>query len=98
MLDLDRQSQFLISLNLPQYVSFVDESGHSKDPAHTHLCLAGLLAPRSAWYRCNEKWKGVCSDFSLTRPFHMKDFAARRGDFDGWPEDHRRRLLAELMN
>jgi hypothetical protein len=57
MLSLDRQSRFLIDLNLPQYVSFVDESGHSKDPTHTHLCLAGLLAPRGAWDVLDEKGK-----------------------------------------
>jgi hypothetical protein len=95
MLDLSRKSQFLV--NLPQYVSFVDESGHSKDPTKTHLCLAGLLATREAWSVFDEKWRDACSSFSLTEPFHMKEFAGFRGDFAGWSDNRRKDLLGVLV-
>jgi hypothetical protein len=95
MIDLSLQSQFLA--NCPQFISFVDESGHSKDPAHTHLCLAGLLATRDAWAAFNDEWRAVRASFSLCRPLHMKDFAAFRGEFINWDEARRRLLLTSLM-
>lgn len=83
---------------LPKYVSFVDESGHSKDFSQKFLCLAGLIARKESWEALNEKWSTELRREGLTRPFHMRDFAARRGEFDGWDETRRRRLLGNLLS
>lgn len=82
---------------LPKYLSFVDESGHSLDPTRKSLCLAGLIAPANAWSGFDVEWRGYCQDEGLTEPFHMMHFAARKRQFQGWPEERRRRLLGRLV-
>jgi hypothetical protein len=83
---------------LTKYMSFVDESGHAKDPNQRHLCLAGLLATEDAWKNFDVEWRMKCAAAALTKPFHMMDFAARKGDFAGWDEERRRELLGELIS
>ena len=83
---------------LPKYISFVDEAGHSKDPNQSYLCLAGLVAPEGAWKVFGGEWKATCAAEHLKHPFHMKDFAARRGEFKGWAEQQRVRLLGGLLS
>jgi hypothetical protein len=83
---------------LTKYMSFVDESGHAKDPNQKHLCLAGLLATEDAWKDFDVEWRTRCTSAGLTKPFHMKDFAARRGDFAGWNEERRRQFLGDLIS
>jgi hypothetical protein len=83
--------------DLPTYLSFVDESGHSADPNRNSLCLAGLIAREDAWKVFDTDWRTACGEESLTEPFHMMHFAARKGQFDGWSEDQRKRLLGKLV-
>jgi len=83
---------------LTRYMSFVDESGHAKDPNQRHLCLAGLLATEDAWKNFDVEWRTRCAAAALTKPFHMKDFAARRGEFEAWGEEQRKQLLRELIS
>jgi len=83
---------------LPKHLSFVDEAGHSKDPRQSYLCLAGLIATESAWKILDVSWRQVCESAGLTEPFHMKDFAARKKQFDGWPPEKREGLLGQLMS
>src|SRR6266853_3742409 len=83
---------------LTKYVSFVDESGHGKDPNQRHLCLAGLLATEDAWNNFDVEWRTKCAAAALAKPFHMNDFAARRGDFAGWREEQRQKFLSELIS
>jgi hypothetical protein len=83
---------------LTKYVSFVDESGHAKDPNQNYLCLAGLLATEEAWKKFDAEWRTVCAAEGLKEPFHMKDLAACRGEFTGWGEGKRRQLLGELTS
>lgn len=82
---------------LPRYVSYADEAGHSIDPNRNSLCLAGLLATESAWTVFDQEWRSACAEEGLTEPFHMMDFAALKGQFKGWSEERRRRLLAKLI-
>jgi len=83
---------------LTKYVSFVDEAGHARDPNQSYLCLAGLLATEAAWKRFDAEWQTACAAENLKEPFHMKDLAARRGEFAGWGEEERRHLLDELIS
>ena len=82
---------------LPRYLSFVDESGHSADPERNSLCLAGLIAAEDAWRVFDGDWRAACDEEHLTEPFHMMHFAARKGQFEGWSEDRRKRLLGKLI-
>ncbi len=59
--------------------------------------MAGLLATETAWKAFDAEWRSACDDESLTEPFHMKDFAASKGQFKGWTEEKRRRLLGKLI-
>jgi hypothetical protein len=83
---------------LPRYLSFVDESGHSRDPKRNCLCLAGLLATEDAWKAFDPEWRAVCEEEGLREPFHMMYFSARKREFKGWTEERRRRLLGNLVN
>ncbi|HXO62127.1 MAG TPA: DUF3800 domain-containing protein [Candidatus Acidoferrales bacterium] len=83
---------------LPKYLSFVDEAGHSKDPRQNNLCLAGLITTESSWRTLDVSWRQICERAGLTEPFHMMDFAARKKQFQGWPEEKRRELLRQLIS
>src|SRR6266478_6651958 len=83
---------------LPRYLSFVDESGHSKDPRRNCLCLAGLIATERAWRDFDPDWRAACQGEGLAEPFHMMHFAARKREYEGWTEERRRRLLGKLMS
>src|ERR1700689_4535633 len=83
---------------LTKYVSFVDEAGHARDPRQRYMCLAGLLATETAWSAFEPEWQEACTAARLKKPFHMKDFAAQRKEFKGWPEEKRRRLLSQLIS
>ena len=87
-----------MDFNLTQYVSYVDEAGHSKDPRRNYLCLAGLLATEVSWKLFDTEWRTICSEEGLTSPFHMKDLSAYKGQFAGWTEVQRRRLLKRLIS
>lgn len=67
------------------------------DPQRNYLCLAGLLATEEAWKAFDPEWHSACLEEGLTSPFHMKDFAGFKGEFRGWNEGKRRRLLGKLM-
>jgi hypothetical protein len=83
---------------LTKYVSFVDEAGHAKDPNQSYLCLAGLLATEPAWKKFDAEWRTACGTEGLKEPFHMKDLAARKKQFNGWSEQKRQHLLGELLS
>lgn len=83
---------------ITDYFSFVDEAGHAKDPNQKYLCLAGLLAPQASWNRFDTEWREACAAEGLNKPFHMKDLAARRGEFSHWSETKRKSLLRSLIS
>jgi len=59
--------------------------------------MAGLLARGVAWKAFDPEWRSACEDEGLTEPFHMMDFAAYKGQFKGWNDEQRKRLLAKLI-
>lgn len=83
---------------LPRYLSFVDESGHSRDPKRNTLSLAGLLATEEAWRAFDPEWRAALASEGLAGPFHMMHFATRKREFEGWPESRRRNLLGKLVD
>jgi len=87
----------LSSLSSPKFVSYADETGHSKDPQRTFFCLAGLVAREESWKAFDLEWRAACAEEGVTLPFHMKDLAAFQEQFQGWSEEQRRRLLGKLV-
>lgn len=83
--------------SLPRFVSYADEAGHSKDPKRTYLCLAGLVAKEESWKAFDPEWRTACAEEHVALPFHMKHFTALRGQFQGWSEEQRKRLLGKLV-
>lgn len=76
---------------------FFDETGHSKDRQQLFNGMAGVLAPFENWATFERSWTATLREFRLPY-FHMTDFAASKGIFDGWEgnETKRRRLLSKL--
>lgn len=38
------------------------------------------------WETFGDEWQKSCATAGLSKPFHMKDLAARRGEFEAWGE------------
>jgi hypothetical protein len=76
--------------------SYLDESGHSKDPNVSVLAIAGYLSSVAGWKRLVPDWIDTLSAFAVSA-LHMKDFAHSKGEFAGWNEGKRRALLARLV-
>lgn len=76
--------------------AYLDETGHSKDERQRFNGMAGLLAPSANWKRLESKWVKTLKDFHLPY-FHMKDFANRKRQYEGWSEIKRRNLYGRLL-
>jgi hypothetical protein len=78
-------------------LSYSDEGGHEDDPGRNYLGMAGFVAPAGEWEVFTEAWLTVLTNAGLKLPFSMKDFAHRRGEFVGWTEEQRQKLLRALI-
>ena len=77
--------------------AYMDESGHSVDPALHHAGMAGFVAPASEWEKVEEQWQPILDSFGLKAGFHMKNFAHFSGEYKGWKEAERRELYGALI-
>lgn len=59
--------------------------------------LAGLIAAEEAWKVFDADWLTACEEEGLAEPFHMMHLSAGKGQFKGWSEDQRQRLLGKLV-
>lgn len=80
-------------------VSYMDETGHSDDPALDYVGMAGFVAPLGSWEVFDAGWKDLMHNAGLREPFHMKDFAHSQGQFRQWRENEplRRALFGSAM-
>lgn len=78
-------------------VAYMDESGHSKDPKSRFVGMGGLIAESGAWEQLEAAWKESLSEAGLKKAFHMKEFAHRQGEFEGWNEPQRQKLFGQLV-
>jgi hypothetical protein len=76
--------------------SYMDETGHSEDPALEYVGMAGFLAPYGVWEVFEERWLNAMSNAGFTEPFHMKEFAHSTGQFSRW-RDSNYRVERELF-
>jgi hypothetical protein len=78
-----------------------DESyQHSKETGHASLVtVAGCAATAEDWYSLTLDWAAALEQYQIPA-FHMTDFEANRGEFDGWEKtpDRRRSLLSSLLD
>ncbi|MGA9062757.1 MAG: DUF3800 domain-containing protein [Terracidiphilus sp.] len=79
--------------------AFMDESGHSKDPACAFIGMGGIVADETAWIAFDEEWRNSLEEFIDGKPFHMKDFVVYppKGLYEGWAEEKRREFLGKLV-
>lgn len=80
-------------------IAYMDESGHFDDPECRYVGMAGFAGPQELWDPFGILWDVTIrsSPFHLMRPFHMREFAHRRGEFEGWSEEKRKALYAKLI-
>ena len=78
---------------------YFDETGHADDPVLHFAGMAGFVASTGAWVTFEDQWQDTLKNAKLLEPFHMKDFAHSRGQFESWKgdENERRALLARLL-
>jgi hypothetical protein len=78
-------------------VAYIDESGHSRDPRSHFAGMGALIADSADWDTFTSEWSAALSDAGIKGEFHMRLFAHCRGPFEGWTEDRRRSLFAQLV-
>jgi hypothetical protein len=78
-------------------IGYADETGHSKARDQRFNGIAGLIAPATHWEHLEPRWKAVLDEFKI-ECFHFKDFAAFQGEFRGWSNAKREKLLTKLLN
>jgi hypothetical protein len=78
---------------------YLDESGdHDRRTGNLiRLALAGGIARFDAWEALSIEWAETLIRFEIPM-FHMTDFEARRGPFEGWDNDRRKALMRQLMD
>ena len=76
--------------------AYLDDSGHKDDSLAPIFSVGGVVAPIESWRQFEVEWSEVLSEFQVTQS-HMKYFAHRRGEFEGWSEEKRRMFLGKLM-
>ncbi len=78
-------------------IAYMDESGHSSDPAVHFSGMGGLVAECDAWTQFEGEWEAALCDAGIEGAFHMRDFAHCAGPYKGWCEDKRRALFGRLV-
>ena len=97
--DLDDTGHVLMHGSLenqefPCITAFFDESGHSSSTRI--VAMGGAMTSPKRWGDLRVRWKAALQRYGI-RVFHMTDFENRRGEFEGWNEAKRRKLLTELF-
>ena len=78
--------------------AFDESYEHSPETGHaTRVTVAGSVAPCDQWLALEAAWNDILRRFKIPE-FHMTDFEANRGLFEGWKErPERRDLLVALL-
>jgi hypothetical protein len=77
--------------------AYMDEAGHSEDPALHFVGMAGFVAPSERWQDFADKWRTTLDEYGLREPFHMKDYAHSVKQFKGWTKEKKKELFGKLL-
>ncbi|HEY4356261.1 MAG TPA: DUF3800 domain-containing protein [Acidobacteriaceae bacterium] len=75
------------------YRGYFDESYSDKSPV---FVVAGFVATVANWIEFEAEWKAVLAEFGISA-YHARYFCHRQGEFIGWDEDQRQRLMSKLL-
>src|SRR5438034_787860 len=73
----------------------MDESGHVS--YGRVLSIAGVVGPEDIWSDFDGEWRQALEDVGA-EILHMKDLAHFQGEYRGWDEDKRRKLMASALD
>jgi hypothetical protein len=78
----------------------MDETGHPDDPNLEYVEMAGFVAPLGAWEVFEHGWENLMRNAGLKEPFHMKDFAHSKNQFESWKdkEELRRAFIGRAVS
>jgi hypothetical protein len=74
-------------------VYFDDSGTHSQSDIAVAACY---VAPASQWLKFQRAWSKAAEQEGF-RVFHMAEFNARQGDFKGWDDPKRERVIRKLV-
>jgi len=78
--------------------AYLDESGsHARDGRLCRLALGGCLGGYADWKRFETEWAAVLKTEGVDY-FHMADFEAIRGPFEGWDRSRHQSFLERLLD
>lgn len=77
--------------------AYFDEGGHPSDSRVLAFSMGGCITTCENWLALDAQWRQTLAEANVTW-FHMADFAHFRGEFLGWTEEQRRRLLGRLLD
>lgn len=80
-------------LSAPQVTGYFDASGAPDQGAV--LVVAGFISFEARWLQFEDRWNSALRDAGITC-FHMNELINRKGEFDGWKQRQRERLLEKL--
>jgi hypothetical protein len=87
---------FVVS-NPFRLIACMDESGThdatGKQPGSDVAAICGYVSTYKRWVQFQKKWRKVLKRYDISA-LHMKKFAHRVGEFEGWSEEKRRSLIA----
>ncbi len=97
---VDVPAAFGIFVTYPFHlIAYMDESGtHDAtgvEPSSDVAAICGYVATFKNWVKFQKQWGKVLRNYEITE-MHMKHFAHRKGEFEGWTEEKRRSLLRAL--
>jgi len=61
------------------------------------MAVAVWVGPIARWASFDPSWRRVRSDAGIAEKFHMTDYAAKRREYAGWPDDKRRQVVDDLL-
>lgn len=77
------------------YTAYFDESGHAASGGF--VALAGFVARDETWTQFDVAWNAALGRHGV--PFlHTTDLTNFMREFQGWTEERRQALMADLMN
>lgn len=79
---------------MAMYSAYFDESTGNKSPVYV---VAGFLSNDALWIQFEGEWKRALEEFGI-KAFHAQHFSKHKGEFLGWDEPKRKKLMARLLD